>query len=93
MSQGRLSGKVAVVTAGGSRGGELGTGQAIAICMAREGARVLVADIETENAEAYMCGPPGMIDAGIATLTENGVQLSSIHYDKFTDQSHSAKMS
>tara|TARA_R110000772_G_scaffold41479_7_gene96546 strand:+ start:3862 stop:4929 length:1068 start_codon:yes stop_codon:yes gene_type:complete len=66
-----------------------------------DGARGLVTEfildafpnIENENAEAYMCGPPGMIDAGIATLTENGVQLSSIHYDKFTDQSHSAKMS
>ncbi len=45
MSQGRLADKVAIVTGGGSRGGETGTGEATAVCMAREGARVLVADI------------------------------------------------
>lgn len=51
MSQGRLAGKVAIVTGGGSRGGETGTGEAMAVCMAREGASVLVADIAAENAE------------------------------------------
>jgi p-cymene monooxygenase electron transfer component len=44
-------------------------------------------------AEGYMCGPPGMIDAGLASLTALGTPLACIHYDKFTDESHSAKMS
>lgn len=37
------------------------------------------------DTQAYLCGPPGMIDAGIATLTGAGVPLTSIFYDKFTD--------
>ena len=51
MSEGRLAGKVAIVTGGGSRGGELGTGETTAICLAREGASVVVADIDDRNAE------------------------------------------
>jgi p-cymene methyl-monooxygenase electron transfer component len=39
------------------------------------------------GAQGYLCGPPGMIDAGIATLTEAGIELGDIHYDKFTDAS------
>jgi NAD(P)-dependent dehydrogenase (short-subunit alcohol dehydrogenase family) len=46
----RLAGKVAIVTGGGSYDGELGTGQATAICLAREGAQVLVADLSPNNA-------------------------------------------
>jgi len=38
-------------------------------------------------AQAYLCGPPGMIDAGIAAFVAAGVPLTSIHYDKFTDAS------
>ena len=41
--------------------------------------------------EGYMCGPPVMIDAAIAKLTSLGVGLHAIHYDKFTDMSHSDK--
>jgi len=37
--------------------------------------------------QAYLCGPPGMIDAGIAAFIAAGVPLTSIHYDKFTDAS------
>ena len=37
--------------------------------------------------QAYLCGPPGMIDAGVAALSAAGVSLSDIHYDKFTDAS------
>ena len=51
MSEGRLAGKVAVVSGGGSQPGEIGTGRASSVCMAREGARVLVADIAGENAQ------------------------------------------
>lgn len=42
------------------------------------------------GAQAYMCGPPPMIDAAIAALTDAGVPLSDIHYDKFTDASSAA---
>lgn len=34
---------------------------------------------------AYLCGPPGMIDAAVPILTAAGV--SNIHYDKFLDTS------
>jgi p-cymene monooxygenase electron transfer component len=37
--------------------------------------------------QAYMCGPPPMIDAAVAALTAQGVALDAIHYDKFTDAS------
>ena len=49
---GRLAGKVAIVTGGGAREGtELGTGRATSVALAREGARVLVADLHADNAE------------------------------------------
>jgi p-cymene monooxygenase electron transfer component len=39
------------------------------------------------GAQGYLCGPPPMIDAGIAALIAHGVGLDDIHYDKFTDAS------
>ena len=51
MSHGRLADKVAIVTGGGSHPDEIGTGRATSVCLAKEGARVLIADISTENAE------------------------------------------
>lgn len=50
---GRLAGKVAVVTGGGTRSDteELGIGRATALLFARAGARVVVADRSAENAE------------------------------------------
>lgn len=48
--------------------------------------------IDWASAEGYMCGPPGMIDAGMSSMTEAGMKLDAIFYDKFTDESHSAKM-
>jgi p-cymene methyl-monooxygenase electron transfer component len=42
------------------------------------------------NAQGYLCGPPGMIDAGIAALDAAGIGLEDIHYDKFTDASTQA---
>lgn len=41
--------------------------------------------------QAYLCGPPGMIDAGVAALAAEGIDLSNIHYDKFTDASTKVK--
>jgi p-cymene monooxygenase electron transfer component len=37
--------------------------------------------------QAYLCGPPAMIDAGVAAIAATGVDLADIHYDKFTDAS------
>lgn len=42
-------------------------------------------DINWTEAEAYMCGPPPMIDAAIATLLDCGMPLEQIFFDKFTD--------
>ena len=39
------------------------------------------------GAQAYLCGPPPMIDAGIAELLKQGVPIDAIFYDKFTDAS------
>ncbi len=50
--RGRVDGKVAIVTGAGSTPGPgMATGRATAIVMAREGARVLVADIRRDRAE------------------------------------------
>lgn len=44
------------------------------------------------GAQAYLCGPPPMIDAAIPILTAAGVPLGEIHYDKFTDASTRAQV-
>lgn len=36
-----------------------------------------------ENSEAYLCGPPPMIDASIKVLAQKGVREIYIYYDKF----------
>ena len=38
---------------------------------------------EGEKKEAYLCGPPVMIDAVIKVLNEKGVSQDHIYYDKF----------
>lgn len=37
-----------------------------------------------EGMDAYVCGPPPMVEAAIATLTALGIREEDIHYDKFT---------
>jgi propane monooxygenase reductase subunit len=37
-----------------------------------------------KGADGYVCGPPPMVDAAIATLTRLGVPDGRIYYDKFT---------
>jgi p-cymene methyl-monooxygenase electron transfer component len=37
--------------------------------------------------QAYLCGPPAMIDAAIKELAKHGVPLDAIFYDKFTHAS------
>jgi NAD(P)H-flavin reductase/ferredoxin len=53
------------------------------------GARGLVTDhIEAsfcEGAQGYLCGPPLMIDAAIASLARHGITVDQVFYDKFTD--------
>jgi propane monooxygenase reductase subunit len=46
----------------------------------------VVARLETELSEvdAYLCGPPPMVDAAIGMLTQKGVPESRVYYDKFT---------
>lgn len=46
----RLDGKVAIVTGAGTQGEAAGTGQTTAVLLAREGAQVLLADRNEENA-------------------------------------------
>jgi NAD(P)-dependent dehydrogenase (short-subunit alcohol dehydrogenase family) len=47
----RLAGKVALVTGAGSRGDGVGTGKAMSVLFAREGARVCLVDIEPDRAK------------------------------------------
>ena len=37
------------------------------------------------GSEAYLCGPPGMIDAAIGVLREKGLFSSHIRFDKFVE--------
>lgn len=50
------------------------------------------AQIAIASSEAYMCGPPPMIDSAIEHLGAEGLSLSDIHYDKFTDASTAKSM-
>ena len=43
--------------------------------------------LDVTACQAYMCGPPPMIDAGIKALTEAGLDEDRIFYDKFLDAS------
>ncbi len=48
----RLTGKAAIVTGAGSQGNGVGTGKAIALLFAREGAKVCLVDLEPGRADA-----------------------------------------
>lgn len=43
---------------------------------------------DIDHSEAYLCGPPGMIDAATQILRGRGLDESHIQADKFLDQSH-----
>jgi len=49
--QARLAGKVAIVTGAGSSGPGVGTGKAISVLFAREGARIVLVDMYEERAK------------------------------------------
>ncbi|MGE3771774.1 MAG: 2Fe-2S iron-sulfur cluster-binding protein [Gammaproteobacteria bacterium] len=40
------------------------------------------------DAEAYLCGPPAMIDAALPLLVGLGLAPGNLHFDKFLDGSH-----
>lgn len=41
--------------------------------------------LKVDGCKAYFCGPPPMIDAGIAALTAAGMPSGNIYFDKFED--------
>ena len=61
-----------------------------------EGARGLVTEhiaacagtLAAGDAEAYLCGPPPMIDAALPVLATLGLDSGNVHFDKFLDGSH-----
>jgi propane monooxygenase reductase subunit len=54
------------------------------------GERGMITDVVTRleaelgGVDAYLCGPPPMVDAAIALLDQKGVPDSRVYYDKFT---------
>lgn len=71
---GRLEGKVALVTGAGSAGPGWGNGKAAAVLFAREGAKVLAADIRPEAAEetrAIIEGEGGACQVHAADVTDS----------------------
>jgi propane monooxygenase reductase subunit len=54
------------------------------------GERGLITDVvarceqELGEVDAYLCGPPPMVDAAIGLLVSNGVPESRVYFDKFT---------
>jgi propane monooxygenase reductase subunit len=40
------------------------------------------------DVDAYLCGPPPMVDAAIALLESKGVPEAHIYFDKFTTTEH-----
>jgi NAD(P)-dependent dehydrogenase (short-subunit alcohol dehydrogenase family) len=68
----RVSGKVAIVTGAGAAAEEIGIGRAIALILAREGARVVCADLDEDRAEATaarICAEGGEAVALAANVT------------------------
>jgi len=58
------------------------------------GSRGMVTQLISEQgldltaSQAYLCGPPPMIDSAIDVLTKEGMAESQIFFDKFLDASH-----
>ncbi len=70
----RLEGKVAIVTGAGSSGPGVGLGKAVSVLFAREGARVLLADLDAARAEETL----GLIqgEGGEASVFEGDVSVA-----------------
>ena len=46
------------------------------------------AELIGADTQAYLCGPPPMIDAALPVLAALGIDPQHIHFDKFLDGSH-----
>jgi len=73
--QGKLDGKVAIVTGAGSSGPGIGTGKAISVLLAREGACVVLVDVDEDRAKETL----SLIEAagGEATIVVADLRESS----------------
>ena len=71
----RLDGKVAIVTGAGTQNAVAGTGQATAVLLAREGAKVLLADRNEENADKTLAAIEH--EGGTASVFTGDVTLSA----------------
>ena len=49
---------------------------------------ILQQSLDIPGCQAYLCGPPPMIDAAIEVLTSAGLDENRIFFDKFLDASH-----
>lgn len=55
-----------------------------------DGERGLITDVvarcedKLSEVDAYLCGPPPMVDAAIGLLVQKGVPEDRVFYDKFT---------
>lgn len=67
----RLEGKVAIVTGAGSRGEGVGNGKATATLFAREGAKVVLADIEIDRASETLADIEA--EGGVASIFQANV--------------------
>ncbi len=86
MGQGRLAGKVAIVTGAASRGVGVGTGKATAMLFAREGAKVVLVnrsedharqlqkEIEHEGGECSICATDITIASEVEQMVETTIQ-------------------
>jgi NAD(P)H-flavin reductase/ferredoxin len=50
--------------------------------------RDLIRCVDPSQAELYMCGPPGMIDAAIEVAAAHGIARTSMYFDRFLNSSH-----
>jgi propane monooxygenase reductase subunit len=64
-----------------------------------EGETGLITDVvhrsepQLAEVDAYLCGPPPMVDAAIALLEQSGVPEAHIYYDKFTPTANTEETS
>jgi NAD(P)H-flavin reductase len=49
---------------------------------------IVDSESNTVSGQAYLCGPPGMIDAAIGVFEKNGITKDVIFFDKFLDKSN-----
>ena len=50
----------------------------------------IMVDFLSGNEQAYLCGPPLMINAAVATLRKYSITANNIFFDKFTTKAHVA---